>query len=761
GSLRASVKLLPLLFGRVEIAQVTLENPTVRLERLADGRANWDFGESAEAPAEEAPPSSGGAFNTGIDRAALTNAAVYYRDWTTDTQYALTNFSASARMTALDQPFTSQGDGALNGQDFDYRIELNSIAGLMATQPSTLDIALNTIYGEVAFDGAVTLAETPILDGRFDVASETIGAALSLLGGLDLPIDVTAIQSVQASGAVSGPATSAELNFSTLALRATGVAVDYQGGITLGDAPRLDGQVTLNAEDAQRLLLSGDPLIPILTLLGDVDLTATLSGPLATPTLTDIVLKQRGPDLTTDYSGNIRLDGEQSLGGALAMSSDNLRGLLAALDTEMPEGDSLNAFDLRGDIDGTLLTPSLTGATFVLDDTTATGRVGADLTGTRPRVVADLSTDQLDLTPFLGSGSQQEDTEPSLNEDWDDTPLDLAGLKAIDASIAVAAQSVIIDQITLNDAVLNTQLDNGRLSARFRQDDNQPGFRVFQGNWSGDFVLDASGTVPTLEVEALADSIAAQEMLTALTGFQNLSGLGDVQLDLASEGNSLKALISGLDGSFESDLNRGAIKGLNLAKLVRDASNLTDLLGSGQLSVTSFREAFSPEAETDFSNFIGNLSFTNGVASITDLQIDNPVVGITGAGSIDLGARTLDIRLTPRVDVNAAGAGATLGLANIPIPVRVYGSWASVQFGLDSSAVQAELTARLRQEAASELTNRLAGDAGSLLGQIVGGNGGADRETDSNDEPTSLEDELTSRALGALFGNSGERDPPE
>ncbi|MEM1148277.1 MAG: AsmA-like C-terminal region-containing protein, partial [Pseudomonadota bacterium] len=190
-------------------------------------------------------------------------------------------------------------------------------------------------------------------------------------------------------------------------------------------------------------------------------------------------------------------------------------------------------------------------------------------------------------------------------------------------------------------------------------------------------------------------------------------------------------------------------------------SNLTDLLGSGQLSVTSFREAFSPEAETDFSNFIGNLSFTNGVASITDLQIDNPVVGITGAGSIDLGARTLDIRLTPRVDVNAAGAGATLGLANIPIPVRVYGSWASVQFGLDSSAVQAELTARLRQEAASELTNRLAGDAGSLLGQIVGGNGGADRETDSNDEPTSLEDELTSRALGALFGNSGERDPPE
>ena len=183
---------------------------------------------------------------------------------------------------------------------------------------------------------------------------------------------------------------------------------------------------------------------------------------------------------------------------------------------------------------------------------------------------------------------------------------------------------------------------------------------------------------------------------------------------------------------------------------MRDASNLSELVASGNLTTTSFREALSPEAETDFSKFIGNLDFTNGVASITDLSIDNPVVGITGAGSIDLGARTLDIRLTPRVDVAAAGAGSTIGIGDIPIPVRVYGSWSSVRFGLDSSAVQAELTARLRGQAAGEIADRIGGDAGAIIGGIIGGQSAT--PSSEGEETPNLEDELLDSALGALFG---------
>ncbi|MEM9600992.1 MAG: AsmA family protein, partial [Pseudomonadota bacterium] len=562
----------------------------------------------------------------------------------------------------------------------------------------------------------------------------------------------SALQSVRAKGSVSGPALTAALDFTTLTLSATGVELDYKGGVTLGTVPTLNGTIDLNAADAQRLLKPNDPLIPILALLGNVDFSAALSGPITSPSLSGIVLKQRGNDLSTDYSGEFSMTGDGVLDGMLDLSSDNPRAVLETLGTVLPEGESLNQLAIKGRTQGSLMAPSLNAAELTLDETTATGSVGAELSGARPRIVADLDMTTLDLTPFLGAGSQKQDTEPTLSEDWDDTPFDLAALNAMDATVTIAADQVIMDQITLSDALLATRLDDGRLSAVFRQDDDAPGFRVFGGSWSGDLVLDASRSTPTLQVEALASSIVAQDMLTSLTGFKNLSGLGDVHVDLTSEGNSLKQLINGLDGKFESDLNQGALKGVNLAKMVRDVSNLQDLVRSGNLTVASFRDAFSPEAETDFSNFIGNLDFNNGVASITDLRMDNPVLGITGSGSIDLGARTLDVRLTPRVDVNAGGAGASLALDNIPIPVRVQGSWSSVRFGLDSSAVQAELTSRLRAQAVNELTNRIGGDAGNILGQIVG-NGSQTEETEDETPAPSLEDELRDRALGAIFGN--------
>jgi|GEM_PF-2291123 len=760
GSLQASVKLWPLLSRRVEVGKITLDDATIRLERLADGRVNWQF-------APQNPDNETAAFDTGIDRAALTNAAVYYRDAVTGDQYALTEFSASARMKALDQPLTSRGEGRLNGQPFDYRIRLNTVQDLASYQPVNVDVRLGTIFGEVSYDGAVALSDAPTLDGAFEVESDTLGQILTLLGPQDLPIVVSALQSVRAKGTIAGPVETANLDFSTLRLEATGLKLEYEGLIALGETPRIDGTVDLNAADAQRLLKANHPIIPILTLLGDVDFSAKLTGPLASPALSAITLKQRGADLETDFSGDLSLAGDQSLDGMLDLSSDNPRAILETFGTVLPEGESLNALSIKGRTTGSLLAPSLTGAELTLDQTKATGSIGADLRGNRPRILADLSMDQLDVTPFLGSGSQQQDQTPSLNEDWDDTPLDLAGLRAVDATVTIAAQEVLIDQITLSDAVLNTRVDDGRLSAIFRQDDDQPGFRVFQGEWYGDLVLDASRSTPTLQIEALASSIAAQDMLTALTGFQNLSGLGDVHVNLSSEGNSLKALVNGLDGRFESDLNRGALKGINLAKLVRDTSNLSDLLRSGNLTVASFRDAFSPQAETDFSTFISSLEFTNGVASISNLSIDNPVVGITGAGSIDLGARTLDVQLTPRVDLSASGAGSTIGLANIPIPVRVYGNWSQVQFGLDSRAVQSELTSRLRQQAAGELGERIGGDAGRIIGGIVGGQSPSpsvpseEEPAEAAPEERDLEAELLDAALGSIFGTRERQEDPE
>lgn len=633
----------------------------------------------------------------------------------------------------------------------------------LTAAPETLFVDLSkftalTDYAEISFDGRAGMGAN--MDGRFSVTVTDPAQALRHVPG-DLPVKAEALERIKANGQVTGKGAGYFIDLTTAELRATGAEIDYVGAIDLSSmaAPSLDGAVDVKLDRADQLLTLPGDLSALLLLLNQVEFSANVSGPAAAPQLSNVVLKQRGPDLNTDYSGSIALSGDAPLSGALNIRSDNPRAVLDALGTPLAEGETLQSFSLKGDTTGTAAAPTLSGIELKIDDTTATGQVGADLAGTRPRITADLNANKLDLTPFLGAGAQAPDPEPSLNEDWDDTPLDLAALNLVDATVTVAAEQVILDQVVLDDALLNTRLDDGRLSAIFRRDEQQPGFKVFQGNWSGDLVLDASRATPRLEIEALADSIAAQDMLKALTGFQSLSGLGDVKIDLSSEGNSLKALVSGLDGTFESDLNKGSLQGVNLAKLVRDATSLTQLISSGGLSIASFRDALSPEAETDFSQFIGNLEFTNGVASITNLSMDNPVVGITGSGSIDLGARTLDVRLTPRVDVNASGAGSTIGVDNIPVPLRVSGSWASPKFGLDSSAVQAELTSRLRGQAANEISNRIGGAAGGILGEIVGGGNNAEPDAPEEEAPD-LEDELRDAALGAIFGNRNRQEEP-
>ncbi len=779
GELKGSVKLWPLFSRKVEISEITLTDATIRLERLSDGRANWQFGTPGIDPDGDPGDETGAGLNTGIARARLTNAAIYFTDHPADQHYTLTRFNAEARLIALDQPFTSKGDGLLNGQPFDYDISMASFDLLSNAQPAALNLDLTTDFGRIQYDGTLTLGDLPVFDGAFDVRSDTFGPRLDILAP-DLPFKASEIKSLHMSGRMSGPTNDLVLDFANLDLKATGLTLGYTGEMRLAQTASLNGNITLDADRAQRLLKPGQTPLAALTaplaVLGEINLTSAVRGTLTEPSFSNIKLKQRSNLLSTDFQGAVSLSGDQALNGTLSTSSNDLRGLLTQLAIEPPPSESLNNFSLSGDAQGSLSNPTLSSAKLALDETTATGSLGADLGGTRPRITADLTMPVLDLSPFLGT--ENSNTQPNPDQDWNDDPLALDGLKALNATVNITAGKVILDQITLEDALLKTRLDDGRLSAIFRQDEDRPGFKVFDGNWSGDLVLDASHGTPTLEIEALADSIAAQKMLGALTGFNSLKGIGDIHIDLTSSGNSLKALVNGLDGRMEADLSNGAIRGLNLAKLVRDGANLTDLLRSGNLSVASFQNAFSPEAETDFSSLIGGLNFTNGVAQITSLKLDNPVVAITGTGSIDLGARTIDISLVPSFDASAQRQGSSLTLNDIPIPVRVYGSWSNIKFELDSRAVQAELTARARGAIAGEIADQVGGPLGGILGQVITGGSptvpaqpAEDTATDTapdiapetpTEAPKSLEDEIKDRAiegaLGAIFGDQNKPD---
>lgn len=755
GEFKANVKLWPLFSSRVEIAQITLSDATVNLERLATGEANWEFtpsGEVAEpapeVPDQDAAPAAPPSFETNIARARLRNANIYYSDATTDTQYAVTEVDIEARLTALNAPLVSSGSGRLNGQAFAYEIDLDTIEDVMLARPASLIASLETDYGTVTYDGAVTVGETPSVDGGFSLKSQTLNQLIAFFGA-DLPVRADALKQVDIEGRVSGPVTALLIDLAKTDLRAEGLEIDYQGTVELNETPSLDGRLDVRADNPGQLL-KPDAQIAALSIINDLDLSADLSGPSDSLSLDNVNLTHRGPLIDADYTGRLSLGGQGALNGRLSANSDDLRGLLGALDVEVPDGDRLRSFSIQGNTSGSFEGFSLADATLNLDDLSATGKLGADISGARPKLSADLSMPRLDLTPFLGAGEAPAQTM----EDWDDTPLALDTLQMLDANLTLNAGEVVINDITLQDALLVTTLNNGVLSAIFRRADNQPGFRAFDGAWAGDMTINASTATPSMSVDATAEGVAAQKLFEAFTGFNRLDGIGRVELDMSSEGNSLKGLINGLDGDFETALDDGVLRGINLSQFIQSADNLTALLSSGDLSLASFRGAVSETAETEFTEFLGDLKFTNGVAAIENLELRNPVVGVIGDGSINLADRTIDITLKPRIDRGAQGQGNTIGLSGIAVPVRISGSWTNLSYGFDTQAVQQELTARARGRVADEITNRVEGPLGGLLGEVVGG-GRGNQTQPSQEEPEaeqSIEDEVRDRVLDGLFG---------
>ena len=52
--------------------------------------------------------------------------------------------------------------------------------------------------------------------------------------------------------------------------------------------------------------------------------------------------------------------------------------------------------------------------------------------------------------------------------------------------------------------------------------------------------------------------------------------------------------------------------------------------------------ALEDEAETDFTSLLAGLDISNGVATISQFSMTNPVLSLSGDGSINLGAQKID-----------------------------------------------------------------------------------------------------------------------
>jgi AsmA protein len=181
--------------------------------------------------------------------------------------------------------------------------------------------------------------------------------------------------------------------------------------------------------------------------------------------------------------------------------------------------------------------------------------------------------------------------------------------------------------------------------------------------------------------------------------------------------------MNSLHGTGSVTVKNGAIQGVDLAAVARTVQNAL----SGSLGA-----ATADKASTDFAEAGGSFAITDGVMHNTDFHLLNPFVRITGNGDINLGQRTLDFHVEPKLVTTQQGQGGAKDATGLGIPFEVSGPWTKISYKPDMKA----LPGALLNQAAS-------GGLSSLLGNLGG----------KKSSDTTAPQKSQGFNLGSLFGH--------
>ena len=297
---------------------------------------------------------------------------------------------------------------------------------------------------------------------------------------------------------------------------------------------------------------------------------------------------------------------------------------------------------------------AINGLSGALDGVQFNGWASADLSS-KPLVKVDLDFQRLDLgTPSRGRAAASQPGKP-----WSNEPINLAGFNYVDAQIRISAAELNIGDARFAPAAVDAALGGGVLKAQFSH------LGVYGGEADGELTVDVSANNPSYILRSDLAGVRALPLLSGLADFDKIDGKMQAKLAFLSTGASQRAIMSGLNGTAFVVFQDGAIRDLNIAKMIRS-------LTSGTLS--GWQEG--RDQTTDLTQLSASFRVEQGQASTRDLSLVGPLVRMTGTGTVDLPAKSLAFRVEPKLVMTTEGQGSAANPVGLGIPVAIEGLWA-------------------------------------------------------------------------------------
>lgn len=522
-----------------------------------------------------------------------------------------------------------------------------------------------------------------------------------------------------------------------------GAGVGVTGAITdLGGMPKASKlAVRAKAADISGLAnLVGFTLPVPAKTIGTVEAAADLNGRLDAPTLASSVTTLA---LKLTANGGLRpLDAANMFDLGVGLKHDDVALLLKRLGTGYTPSGKIGGLDVTSRVKGGPARIDISDLVAVVGAARVGGNGIVDLAGAVPKIDAVLATGDIVVDPFLpaqksaaldigggparvvpaafrveGDGSNAlRHLIASVSDRWSPAPVDLSGLKAVDANLQLTSPSVTYHEYKLEGAKLASTLAGGVLKV------NEFTGTVFGGQFASTASVDASKARPTLgsNVSVTGMNIGAA---SAAAGIGGGSGRLTTRAEVTTSGGSIADWIGGLNGGGAIDikgfkgqqsLSDMPVVGLALGPLMQVFEVLNSGLGSliGAGGKTGL-------GETDLTS---TFSIANGVIATKDTKIVSNTYSGDITGEVSLPLWSMNVGGNVAIDQGLVGT-VIANVVRLPskIPFQVSGN-------IDKPNVKIQSFSGSTSQGGSGITvpgleklEKKAPGVGTLLQGILGG----------------------------------------
>lgn len=554
--------------------------------------------------------------------------------------------------------------------------------------------------------------------GTFDA---NVKAKVNLLTFRDAPVRNLALDATLFNGALTLRDLSAS-DFAGLALKVGGNFSGFLNSQGLID-PTVKGlKIDARGKDLSRIIKMAGVALPFSAKqLGAVRITSQLDGRLLNKLQTTTELRAAG--------GRLNLEGEivpLSLSPAVdtefKFTHPNLVRLLRLAGVDYrPNKAKFGGVNIAGRLSANLKTATVSNLVAAVGPVSAKGRVKADMTGPRPKINANLSTNAFRIDDLLPA-KQRAGVAPDLSMPrivpaawrpgeplstfihkiattaggrWPTDPIDLSILRALDADFQITSTAISFDTITVDRPVVSGTLLNGVLATR------QLTGTVFGGSLTGNARLTEGGQNSRYASKVSIRNLDAARAAKAAGQSSVGAGRLDLDLDVTSAGGSVAGLVRALNGNGSLQAKgldvRGSGAGMILQPLYALVGGLNQVFGALTGGGTQKR---------GLADLGGSFVIRNGIGTFSDFKLASTLGNGGARGTVDLPKWLIDVAGEMQVAQNLI---VTKGILKVPFTARGPLDSPKVNFSLPAQGLKIP----------TELFNKKG--VGNILKGILGG----------------------------------------